>query len=168
MSRNELTISENGDPVRYGIDLIQEMSHKDNAQSVVTELPENGEEFFDFLGYAFGPHFYKANGKWYLGASPSKKSIRSLKTKARRILVPGNLDPWPQVRDRLNDLLIGWSGYFCYGTRRSAFCGFDHYVYEQVRDFLARRHKVAGRGSRQFSSDVVYGELQLVRLESLP
>ena len=42
------------------------------------------------------------------------------------------------------------------------------YVYERVRDFLARRHKVAGRGTRRFSCEVVYGERGLLRLERLP
>ena len=41
-------------------------------------------------------------------------------------------------------------------------------VYERVRDFLARRHKVAGRGTHRFSCDVVYGERGLLRLERLP
>ena len=38
---------------------------------------------------------------------------------------------------------------------------------ERVRDFLARRHKVAGRGTHRFSLDVVYGERGLLRLERL-
>ena len=117
---------------------------------VKTSLKDARKERFDFLGYTFGPHCYKANGQWYLGASPSRKSVQRLKTKARQLLVPG------------------WSGYFCYGTRRSAFRGVDHYVYERKRDFLARRHKVAGRGTRRFSCDVVYGEMGLLRLERLP
>jgi Group II intron, maturase-specific domain len=77
-------------------------------------------------------------------------------------------DPWPEVCDTLNSSLSGWSNYFCHGTRRSAFRSVDRYVYERVRDFLARRHKVAGRGTRRFSFDVVYGELGLLRLERLP
>lgn len=133
-----------------------------------TSLKDAREERFDFLGYAFGPHHYKANGQWYLGASPSKKSVQRLKTKVHKLLVPGNHDPWPEVRDTLNSFLLGWSGYFCYGTRRSAFRGVDRYVYERVRDFLARRHKVAGRGTRKFSCDVVYGAHGLLRLERLP
>jgi len=73
-----------------------------------------------------------------------------------------------KLRDALNSSLLGWSNYFCHGTRRSAFRSIDQYVYERVRDFLARRHKVAGRGTRRFSCDVVYGELGLLRLERLP
>ena len=40
-----------------------------------TSLKNARQERFDFLGYSFGPHRYKANGKWYLSASPSKKSV---------------------------------------------------------------------------------------------
>ena len=133
-----------------------------------TSLKDARRERFSFLGYAFGPHYYKANGRRYLGASPSKKSVRRIKMAARQLLVPGNHDPWPEVRDMLNSSLRGWSGYFRYGTRRSAFRSVDRYVYERARDFLARRHKVAGRGSRKFSCDVLYGELGLLRLERLP
>src|SRR5215207_7896562 len=128
-----------------------------------TSLRNARQERFDFLGYSFGPHRYKANGFWYLSASPSKKSVQRFKTKVGNLLVPGNNDPWPEVRDTLNRSLLGWSNYFCHGTRRSAFRGVDRYVYERVRDFLARRHKVAGRGTQRFSCDVVYRELGLLR-----
>src|SRR6266581_3243546 len=133
-----------------------------------TSLKDARQERFDFLGYSFGPHCYKGNGKWYLSASPSKKSMQRFKTKVGNLLVPGNNDPWPEARDTLNKSLLGWSNYFCHGTRRAAFRAVDRYVYERVRDFLARRHKVAGRGTRRFSCNVVYGERGLLRLERLP
>src|ERR1700693_345851 len=133
-----------------------------------TSLKNARQERFDFLGYSFGPHRYKANGKWYLSASPSKKSVQQFKTKVGNLLVPGNNDPWPEVRDTLNRSLLGWVNYLCQGTCRSAFRGVDQYVYERVRDFLARRHKMAGRGTKRFSRDVVYGERGLLRLERLP
>ena len=135
---------------------------------VKTSLRNARRERFDFLGYSFGPHRYKANGAWYLSASPSKKSMQRFKTKIGNLLLPSNIDPWPELRDTLNSSLLGWSNYFCHGTCRSAFRSIDRYVYERVRDFLARRHKVAGRGTRRFSWDVVYGELGLLRLERLP
>src|SRR5262252_8426998 len=130
-----------------------------------TSLKNARQERFDFLGYSFGPHRYKANGSWYLSASPSKKSMQRFKTKVGNLLVPGNHDPWLEVRDTLNRSLLGWSNYFGLGTHRSAFRSVDRYVYERVRDFLARRHKVAGRGTHRFSCKVVYGELGLLRLE---
>ena len=107
-----------------------------------TSLKDARKERFDFLGYSFGPHRFKMNGRWYLGASPSKKSVQRLKAKVRALLVPGNNEPWSEVRDELNRTLRGWSNYFCQGTRRPVFRSIDHYVTERVRAFLARRHKV--------------------------
>src|SRR6266480_1155641 len=41
-----------------------------------TSLRNARQERFDYLGHSFGAHWFEANGKWYLGASPSKKSVR--------------------------------------------------------------------------------------------
>ena len=133
-----------------------------------TSLRDARRERFDFLGYSFGPHWFKANGKWYLGASPSKKSVRRLKTMVSKLLVAANNDPWLEVRDTLNRSLLGWAHYFSYGTYRRTYRGIDFHVYERVRDFLARRHKMQGRGTRRFSYDVVHGERGVIRLERLP
>ena len=67
-----------------------------------TAVRDARREAFDFLGYTFGPHRYRKDGHWYLGASPSKKSVHRLKAKVRDLLVPGNMEPWAEVRDRLN------------------------------------------------------------------
>jgi RNA-directed DNA polymerase len=134
-----------------------------------TSLRNARQERFDFLGYSFGPHYpYRWNGQWYWGASPSKKSMRRLKAKVRDLLVPGNHEPWWEVRDTLNRILRGWSNYFCHGTRRPAFRGVDFYVRERVRAFLVRRHKVAGRGNHRFSLDVLHRERGVLCLERLP
>jgi RNA-directed DNA polymerase len=55
-----------------------------------TSIQNARQESFDFLGYRFGPHRYRKDGHWYLGASPSKKSVQRLKEKVGKILVPGN------------------------------------------------------------------------------
>jgi RNA-directed DNA polymerase len=133
-----------------------------------TSLRNARQERFDFLGYSFGPHWFSKNGKWYLGASPSKKSVQRFKTRVSEVLVAGNMTPWDDLRDELNSMLLGWSGYFSYGTFRRHYRSVDFHVYDRVRDFLARRHKVRGRGSRQFPIERVYGELGLLRLERLP
>jgi len=134
---------------------------------VKTSLKDSRRERFDFLGYSFGPHWFKANGRWYLGASPSKKSVQRLKAKVRALLMPGNNEPWSEVRDELNRCLRGWSNYFCQGTRRPVFRSIDHYVTERVRAFLARRHKVQGRGNRQFTFEVIHGERGVLGMERL-
>jgi RNA-directed DNA polymerase len=107
-------------------------------------------EHFDFLGYTFGPHHYRKDGHWYLGASPSKKSVQRFKTKVGELLVPGNNGPWPVVRNQLNSLLRGWSTYFSYGTRLSAYRAIDNHVYD--------------RGTQRFSHDIVFGELGVLHL----
>jgi hypothetical protein len=94
--------------------------------------------------------------------------MQRFKTTIGNLMPPSNIESWPELRDPLNSSLLGWSNYFCHGTRRSAFRSINRYVYERVRDFLARRHKVAGRGTSRFSCDFVYGELGLPRLERLP
>jgi RNA-directed DNA polymerase len=129
-----------------------------------TSVRDARHERFDFLGYTFGPHRFRKDGHWYLGASPSKKSVQRLKTRVGEILTPGNQAPWPAVRDRLNSLLRGWSGYFGYGTRLIAYRAIDNHVSQSVRRFLVRRHKVPSRGTRRFSDEVVFGELGVLRL----
>ena len=119
---------------------------------------------FDFLGYTFGPHCFRKDGHWYMGASPSPKSVQRLKGKVGEILVPGNPAPWPLVRAQLNGLLRGWSAYFGYGTRLMAYRAVDNHVYDRVRAFLGRRHKVPSRGTRRFSREAVFGELGVLRL----
>src|SRR5215468_10189365 len=80
-----------------------------------TSLKDARKERFDFLGYSFGPHRRRKNGRWYLGASPSRKSVRRVKDKVGELLQPRETGPWGEVRDRLNDQLRGWKGYFCHG-----------------------------------------------------
>mgnify|MGYP001333327623 CR=1 FL=1 len=129
-----------------------------------TSVKNAREEHFDFLGYTFGPEHYRKDGHWYLGASPSRKSVQRLKGKVSAILVPGEMGAWPEVRSQLNSLLRGWSSYFSYGTRLQAYRAVDHHVYDRVRHFLARRHNEPGRGTRRFSRDYVFGEGGVMRL----
>src|SRR5262245_9814479 len=97
-----------------------------------------------------------------------RRACNDSKARVGDLLVPGNIAPWPEVRDTLNKSLRGWSNYFCYGTRRSAFRSVDHYVRERVRAFLVRRHKMAGRGNHRFSFAVLHGERGVLCLERLP
>jgi RNA-directed DNA polymerase len=68
------------------------------------------------------------------------------------------------VRDRRNRLLRGWSAYFCHGTRLPAYRALDNHVYERVRHFLVRRHKVPSRGTNRFPREAVFGALGVLQL----
>ena len=133
-----------------------------------TSLRDARSESFDFLGYTFGPHRYRKAGHRYLSASASKKSVQRIKTKVGEILIPGEKGPWPKVRDKLNRLLLGWSAHFGHGTHLPAYRAVDQHVYDRVRHFLARRHKVQGRGARRFPHADVFGELGVLHLRRVP
>jgi RNA-directed DNA polymerase len=129
-----------------------------------TSVRNARHERFDFLGYSFGPHHFPRNGRWYLGASPSRKSVQRIKDKVGEILGSGNQAPWAEVCAQLNGLLRGWRSYFDYGSRQRAYEAVDHHVFHSVRRFLVRRHKVPTRGTRRFTYSAVYGELGVLRL----
>ncbi len=132
-----------------------------------TSIKEARKESFNFLGYTFGPHRFRKDGHWYLGASPSKKAVDRLKQKVGEVLVVRNKGPWPEVKARLNRMLRGWSNYFNYGTRTQAYRAVDHYVAEGVRHFLRQRHKVSSRGTTRYSDNVVFGELGVLQLRQV-
>jgi RNA-directed DNA polymerase len=132
-----------------------------------TCIKQARQESFSFLGYTFGPHRYKKDGHWYLGASPSKKAVARIKEKVGNLLMPSNTGRWEETRDRLNQMLRGWAAYFSYGTRAEAYRAVESYVYESVRHFLRRRHQVHTRGTNRFSIPTVFGELGVLQLRRL-
>lgn len=129
-----------------------------------TRLCNGRQEPFTFLGYTFGPQYYRKDGHWYLGVAPAKKAVQRIKGRIRQILGSGNQAPWADVAAALNPVLRGWAAYFSYGTRLMAYRAVDRYVETRVRHFLRRRHQVPTRGTRRFSSDVIFGELGVLRL----
>ena len=131
-----------------------------------TSLRDAWKERFDFLGYSFGPHYSRKDGRRYLGASPSKKSVARLKPRISAILHRGNNNPWGEVCTKLNRVLKGWSGYFDYGTCTPAYRAIDNHVMTRVQHFLVKRHKVPSRGTARFSRDTVFGELGVLSLRA--
>jgi RNA-directed DNA polymerase len=132
-----------------------------------TRLCDARTERFDFLGYSFGPHCHRQQGRWFIGASPSDKSVQRLKDKVGEILVPGNKGPWGEVRGTLNRLLRGWCGYFSPGTHYVTDRVVEAHLYDRVRNFLVRRHKMPPRSIGPFSMEAVFGELGVPRLRHL-
>lgn len=130
-----------------------------------TSLKDARAESFDFLGYSLGPRWFPKTGGRYLGAAPSKKSVRRIKTKIGEVLSPGEKGAWPKVAQRLNRLLGGWSGYFSHGSVGAAYRAVNRHVEDRVRNFLRRRHKTPGRGNRRFPGTLIFGELGVLRLQ---
>ena len=69
-----------------------------------------------------------------------------------------------KIRD-LNRQLQGRRQYFSCGSKSQAYRAIDEYVYDRLRTFLRRRHKVSSQGTRQFSGERVYGALGAFRLQ---
>jgi len=130
-----------------------------------TSIRNARQERFDFLGYTFGPHINPRDGGEYIGYSPSNKSVGRIKQKVGELLERRNGAPWEEVRQKLNRKLQGWRQYFNCGSKGRAYKAVDEYVYDRVRNFLRRRHKVSSQGTRQFSSERVYGSLGVFRLQ---
>jgi hypothetical protein len=78
--------------------------HADNKTK--TAVRDARQEHFDFLGYNFGPNYYRKDGHWCLGASLLQKSVPRLK--ARAVSAPPDLasaarairaERWPSLAD---------------------------------------------------------------------
>ncbi len=85
--------------------VMERLGLKLNQDKTAVRDAYNGN--FDFLGYTFGRIWFRKNGRWYIGASPSKTSVKRLKEKVRTMLRPCEKGAWPDVCDRLNALLRG-------------------------------------------------------------
>jgi RNA-directed DNA polymerase len=129
-----------------------------------TSIRDAWKEDFDFLGYTFGPRYSLWNGKPYIAARPSKKSIQRLTRKVSELLQHREKSPWAEVRKRLNAMLRGWSNYFGYGTLSRAYQIGNNYVERRVRQFLRQRHRHPTKATRRFSSQDIFGTLGVERL----
>jgi RNA-directed DNA polymerase len=122
---------------------------------------------FDFLGYTFGPERMRKTGRRYLAAKPSRRSVQRVKQRIGTILRQGNPAPWDVIARHINRVLLGWSGYFSYGTRLMAYRAVENHVDQRVRAFLRKRHKVSSRGTQSFPSSEIFGRLGILRMVRL-
>lgn len=123
------------------------------------------KETFDFLGYTFGRMVvFTPNGSRAMDVRPSQKSVRRLKRKLHEVLAPWNVGPWEQVADKVNRILVGWSNYFAHGTLYYAYRAVDNHLYDRVRHFLRRRHKVRSGGTRLLPTGKSLRDWSVVRL----
>jgi hypothetical protein len=123
------------------------------------------EESFDFLGYTFGRMYAPRTGQPYIGARPSKKKIAGL----RRAISEQTSARWgladaEEIVGRLNRMIRGWANYFSYGSVSRAYRAVDFHARERLRQWLCRKHKVAGRGTARFPLQYGYEQLGLIEL----
>jgi RNA-directed DNA polymerase len=125
------------------------------------------KEPFDFLGYTFGAQVHKRSGGRVMDARPSDKSVSRVKRKLHEVLRPWNTGTWPEVADRVNRIVVGWSNYFSHGTLLFAHRAVDNHLYDRVRHFLRRRHKAQSSGTSLLPAGRSLRDWGIVRLFDL-
>jgi RNA-directed DNA polymerase len=133
---------------------------------VKTKLKAARRERFEFLGYSFWPAPALARGRIVFGGEPFSGECGPAQEKVREPLKMSLCRSWPHTRDGLNAILRGWDNYFCYGTRKKAHRAVNAHAVQNVRGFLARRHKVPSRGTVRFSCEAIFAELGVYCLTS--
>ena len=125
------------------------------------------EESFGFLGFRVVLRKSERSGKIYPHVEPSKESIQRIKERVKglttRRMTPV---PLPELLEKLNETLRGWSGYFHYRNCTNSFNEVKWYVEERVRTHLRKRHKIKSRamGYERFPNKVLYNRYGLFKL----
>jgi len=128
----------------------------------ICQLPE-GE--FDFLGYRFGRLYSPRTGGSYLGAKPSRKSVRRMIEKIHALTVrSGTGRDTTEVVKRLNRMLHGWANYFQCGSVSMAYRTIDAYSTMRLRRWLRKKHKVRRNGLLAYPPEYLYQTLGLICL----
>ena len=131
-----------------------------------TALCHVQQESFDFLGYTFGVQYSPQRKRLYYGNRPAKEKVQDCCRRISELTSPRTLaflDP-AELITRLNRLLTGWANYFCLGATSKAYRAIDQHAARQVRRWLCRRHKIAGRGTMRFPDSYLEDTLELHRL----
>jgi RNA-directed DNA polymerase len=103
-------------------------------------LRENGQRL-DFLGYSLRYDRDLQGRPWkYLNVFPSSKALKRERAKLRDLTDKRNcFFPIPDLIEKINRQMRGWSNYYSYGYPRQAFRGINHYVRERLTIHLNRR-----------------------------
>ena len=125
-------------------------------------------ESVNFLGYTIGRCHSSKTGKAYIGTRPSRKSVRKLTTEVSRLTDKRtSLLDAEVVVGQLNRLLVGWSNYFHLGPVSKSYRVADAHTSHRLRQWLRRKHKVKGSGTKRYPDEFLYDSLGLVHLAPL-
>ncbi len=131
----------------------------------IVNLRQPGQSL-DFLGYTFRYDRDRQGRPWrYLNLEPSRKALDREREKLRVLTGPNQCHtPVPELIDRLNRHLRGWSGYFRLGYPRKAFRRINFFVNARLARHLQRRSQ---RGWRPRQGVSLYAHLQQLGLKAL-
>lgn len=104
------------------------------------DLKEKGQRL-DFLGYSLRYDRDLQGRPWkYLNVFPSPKALKRERAKLRDLTDKRKcFFPIPDLIEKINRQMRGWSNYYSCGYPRQAFRGINHYVRERLTIHLNRR-----------------------------
>lgn len=99
------------------------------------------DEGFDFLGWRIQRRARQGRtGKQAVYTYPSKKSLRSIMDKVRRLTRRARHRTLADLLRRLNPVLRGWCNYFRHGVSSRTFSFLDHFTWWRIFGWLRKRH----------------------------
>ena len=131
----------------------------------MVDLGQAGQSL-DFLGYTFRlmkDQYGRPQRYWNL--QPSCKAMAREREALRKLIGPHQSHtPMPELIERLNRHLKGWSNYFKLGFPRKAFRQLNHFVRYRLGGHLGRRSQRGWRAREGVSLYAHLDHLGLVRL----
>jgi RNA-directed DNA polymerase len=98
------------------------------------------DEGFDFLGFRIQRRQKRGTNVRHVYTYPSKRALRSVKTKVRALTYRSSAMPSKAVLQRVNAVLRGWCNYFRHGVSKATFSYLDEFAWRRVTRWLRRRH----------------------------
>ena len=116
-----------------------------------THVCRMARDSFDFLGYTFGRMYSPRTGWAYQGVRPSRSKVQRVCHQINDLVqkLPPFIRPEALVH-QVNQVLRGWTNYFCHGTVSQAYRAVHQHTIHRVRQWLQRKFKLRGRGIRHF------------------
>lgn len=106
-----------------------------------TIIDLNKGQTLNFLGFSFRyVNDRKGRSYKYLEMAPSKQAVAKERDALRELIsYKYNWMPVPELVDKVNSQITGWSGYFRKGYYRKAMRDINHYLRERLTQHLMRR-----------------------------
>ncbi|MFF9788981.1 group II intron reverse transcriptase/maturase [Streptomyces nigrescens] len=99
------------------------------------------DEGFDFLGWHIQRHLKRGTDKRHVYNYPSKKALKAVKEKVKKICRRSTHLSMAALLHQLNLVLRGWTTYFRPGVSKATFQYLNHFTWVRVFIWARRKHK---------------------------
>jgi RNA-directed DNA polymerase len=104
------------------------------------------EEGFDFLGWRIQRHQKRGTAKSYVYTYPSKKALRAVTDKVRRLSRQSTNLTLPVLLHTINPVLRGWTNYYRPGVSSATFRYLSSFAWRRVFGWIWRKHRKTPTG----------------------